>query len=664
MSNPSLQEVCESLGLISPQNTALIHARNTGGGDQGFIATALEMGLLSDEGIAKALATQFRLNMVPGDRIQKLSVRQDVLDLLPRALMRDHMLVPTFLDAEKKVLSILTANPADTAILKTAQEASKADRLRLFVAPKGAIRDLIERLVPDVPQAIAVPHPASQSGMYTVLWEPDAMMAGLLRLMVQSEQGNAEVVEKLEEVRAKITEGQVQRVLYRQVFMPEAEADIRLWHRQSPLLPVGTVTGWGPASLQSIPYLQTRDFFLRLVEFLLVSAERQRPEARARVRRMFRLVLEISQEMGFTTELQDTIAIAALMVDIDELTLMGGVVDDRAQGHRFGLALSVLRPLSPPYDIESLYSVLERRLAGQEGPGRHPGAEVLYTARAVVRAGIQDGEDPVAALGSEAARHDAGTLRALTTVLRRGGLRQQVAAAGSFHQLVVLAERDASLLTSLESRLREAGYDVLVVGDGDQALAAARSRPVAAIVAAFRLPKKDGISLLLEVHRDVRLASIPVILMTESQQPNDVARGLELGAEDVLSRPIHLDLLLARLRRALERRVVQNRAGVMGRLQDLPLVDLLQTLMMGGRTAWVRVLTPEMEGWIQLRAGQMVAAEVGNITAEEAVYRLVDTDEGRFEVHFEDHGQSNLHVSSQFLLLEAMRRRDERRGTP
>lgn len=140
----------------------------------------------------------------------------------------------------------------------------------------------------------------------------------------------------------------------------------------------------------------------------------------------------------------------------------------------------------------------------------------------------------------------------------------------------------------------------------------------------------------------------------------DVARGLELGAEDVLEKPIHPDVVVAKLRRAIARRPTQS-VGISGTLTDLGLIDLLQTLTLGGKTALVQITGNGEPGGVQVREGQIVAAQVGRRTGEEALFSLASLQEGRFEVRFDDTGADNIHGQAEFLLLEALRRRDEAR---
>lgn len=90
------------------------------------------------------------------------------------------------------------------------------------------------------------------------------------------------------------------------------------------------------------------------------------------------------------------------------------------------------------------------------------------------------------------------------------------------------------------------------------------------------------------------------------------------------------------------------------------MLDLLQTLTLGGKTAVIQVPGPGEAGSIQVRRGQLVGAWHGARAGEPALNSLAALREGRFEVRFHDLGRSNLSGTSEYLLLEALRRRDER----
>jgi hypothetical protein len=79
------------------------------------------------------------------------------------------------------------------------------------------------------------------------------------------------------------------------------------------------------------------------------------------------------------SELRDGVTIAALFADLDELSLsfLDGLSLD---GRRFALPVALLAPFSPPWDLPALYSALERRVSGEEGPSDNPALVRVFPA--------------------------------------------------------------------------------------------------------------------------------------------------------------------------------------------------------------------------------------------------------------------------------------------
>ena len=103
----------------------------------------------------------------------------------------------------------------------------------------------------------------------------------------------------------------------------------------------------------------------------------------------------------------------------------------------------------------------------------------------------------------------------------------------------------------LERALVSDGHSVALASDGDQALAMGLCDGLDVIVLDVMLPRRDG----FEVIRHLRAANrnTPTIIVTARDSMADVVRGLDLGADDYLTKPFVLDILLARVR-ALHRR--------------------------------------------------------------------------------------------------------------
>ena len=116
---------------------------------------------------------------------------------------------------------------------------------------------------------------------------------------------------------------------------------------------------------------------------------------------------------------------------------------------------------------------------------------------------------------------------------------------------VLVVEDEASLALGLEDDLKLEGYEVEVVGDGETASRRARAGSFDLVILDVMLPRKDG----FEVCRELRRAGLrtPVILLTAKTQESDKVLGLELGADDYITKPFSPRELRARVKAALRR---------------------------------------------------------------------------------------------------------------
>jgi DNA-binding response OmpR family regulator len=117
--------------------------------------------------------------------------------------------------------------------------------------------------------------------------------------------------------------------------------------------------------------------------------------------------------------------------------------------------------------------------------------------------------------------------------------------------LVVDDETDAVDL--IEFNLKGAGYDVVAANDGAEALRKARSVLPALIILDLMLPEIDGMEVCKQLKRDPATAKIPIIMLTAKAAEIDRVLGLELGADDYISKPYSSRELVARIRAILRR---------------------------------------------------------------------------------------------------------------
>jgi len=122
--------------------------------------------------------------------------------------------------------------------------------------------------------------------------------------------------------------------------------------------------------------------------------------------------------------------------------------------------------------------------------------------------------------------------------------------AGGRHMRALVVDDDADLLDVLTYALRREGYEVVGAGDGLQALDRVREELPDIVVLDLRLPRLNG----FEVCRRIRhLAEIPIIMVTARGEEHDILRGLQLGADDYITKPFSLKQLAARMETVLRR---------------------------------------------------------------------------------------------------------------
>jgi len=118
---------------------------------------------------------------------------------------------------------------------------------------------------------------------------------------------------------------------------------------------------------------------------------------------------------------------------------------------------------------------------------------------------------------------------------------------------ILVVEDDPSIRLGLEDTLKAKGYQVEAVTRGDVGLASAVEHPPNLIVLDIMLPDMDGFEVCRRLKADARLREIPVIILSARGAEMDRVRGLELGADDYVTKPFSLMELLARVSAVLRR---------------------------------------------------------------------------------------------------------------
>jgi len=118
---------------------------------------------------------------------------------------------------------------------------------------------------------------------------------------------------------------------------------------------------------------------------------------------------------------------------------------------------------------------------------------------------------------------------------------------------ILLVEDDPDVSEMLSAYFRVLGYEVMPVFAGEDALAASRSKKLDLILLDIRLPDIDGYEVAHRLRENRRTADIPILFLTEKRGRSDRMRGLELGADDYITKPFDIQELRLRVRNAIRR---------------------------------------------------------------------------------------------------------------
>ena len=233
-------------------------------------------------------------------------------------------------------------------------------------------------------------------------------------------------------------------------------------------------------------------------------------------------------------------------------------------------------------------------------------------------------------------------------------------------QHLLLVDGDPKSLRVMEVSLKKAGFSVTTAIHGKDALEKVQISPPDLVLADTKMPEMDGFELCKTLKSDERFKHIPYVFLTNQKAVEAKVKGLELGGDDYLTKPIYIKEIVTRVTMILQKadkekieRRETTKGGFAGNLADMGVVDLVQTFEIGRKTGNISI-KGERVATIYFKEGRVIDAEMGRLKGENAFYRLLNATEGEFEVQFSALDRpERIEVSTQGLLMEGMRRLDE-----
>jgi two-component system alkaline phosphatase synthesis response regulator PhoP len=120
-------------------------------------------------------------------------------------------------------------------------------------------------------------------------------------------------------------------------------------------------------------------------------------------------------------------------------------------------------------------------------------------------------------------------------------------------QTIVVIDDEEDILELLDFNLTREGYRLILKKDGPQGLAAIRSLHPDLVILDLMLPGLNGLDVCRIVKNDKELEHIPIVMLTVKGEEEDIVTGFELGADDYITKPFSIHVLVARVRAVLRR---------------------------------------------------------------------------------------------------------------
>lgn len=193
---------------------------------------------------------------------------------------------------------------------------------------------------------------------------------------------------------------------------------------------------------------------------------------------------------------------------------------------------------------------------------------------------------------------------------------------------ILIIEDEAPLAATLAYNIRQEGHEAITAQDGVAGLEAVRQGDPDLIVLDVMLPRLDG----LEVCRLIRRESdVPIIMLTARSREVDKVVGLEVGADDYVTKPFSMVEMLARIKAALRRSSAQPRGEEIVRAGDLEVDTGRHRVTIGGREITLRPREFELLRVLASRRGRV-------LSRTDLLRRVWGEDE------FIDHGTVDVHI--------------------
>ncbi len=230
---------------------------------------------------------------------------------------------------------------------------------------------------------------------------------------------------------------------------------------------------------------------------------------------------------------------------------------------------------------------------------------------------------------------------------------------------VLIAVNDLAEIEKFKQILIASGFEVKVADDGVSAITLSRDFRPHVVMAELSLAKIDGHHLLRELKSQSSTQTVPFILISRHRSVNERVHSMRLGVDDYITLPFDPHEALARLNvivkevESFETLPQRNNKGFSGKLNELNVVEILQILEIGKKSAMISIENGDDDGKVYVKNGEVFHASLGDLPILNALFRMFIWDSGTFSVELKPVKQTgNLPETTENIVKKGFTYRD------
>lgn len=662
-------------------DAAVAYARRTGSPIEDAL---IEVDAIAEADLLKYLAGVHRTRFVSTEKLSKAGIDRATLEKVPRKVAERYGVVPVSFEPAKSSLSIVIGDPDNVEAIDEVQKAAGVREVKALVARPAAVRAAVRKLY------LGEAYAFSTLAARTLQLSPSGHGSSTLdpELFGAAAEAGAPVPGHFVPGAAQPVSGAaVARAVAAFASDPPVLDPPHPPPAPLPTLPLSAppaahVVRTAPPVVEAVA---TSEVYIETLDVLVGLLDSQRPGLRGHSGMVARLVRKLAERLGIGPVEVAAMVVTAYLHDLGKmgpmhLTALNAAADDQ---HRAAAQKSTPMPrrlmesVVLPTGIFGALDSLYERFDGLGVPGRLSGKDIPLGARLLAL--VDSFADlthnpknlvarllpPIEACDTLAAYRgtvfDPDLFDLFRAMIAGDDLRARLLAG---RHVALLVDPEAEETTALELRLIEEGFEVRLGRTAGDALSALESGEIELVVGEIDIgdPDHDGIALLAEARRHPWGREVPWLIVTRRAGRAEAQRAFELGAIDYVVKPTATEVLVAKIRQALEKQPQAKPArGVAGSLEQMPLPDLVQVLWHGRKSGALHVHDAGASGQIHFVDGNVVDAMWADLRGEEAFYAIIKLQKGEFslDASFRPAEAPLISLSPETLLLEGMRRMDE-----